>query len=262
MVIIGEKLNSSIPRALGAFNAKDEDFVRTLAAMQLEGGAQYLDVNAAMCENEREMLLWILQTAGARCNFVVDSPNPDALKYVYDNMELPDSIINSVTLEQARLDAVLPIVKEFQTGIVAMPIDDGGMPQGTDTRVENASRLIETLRDAGVADGKMYVDIIVEAAGAVWHAPGEALAAARILRGKYPEVHLLVGLSNVSFGLPGRAALNQAFLCMCIGSGVDSAILDSANDALMLSLRAAELMAGKDEFCMAYLSEYRKQQDA
>ncbi len=260
MIIIGEKLNSSIPKTLELLDRKDAGAVRALAALQLAGGAEYLDVNAAMTESEKEMLVWVIKTVqeDSDAAFMVDSPNPEAVRFLYEQVQITKSIINSVTLEEDRLSGMLPMVRQFQTGVVAMPINVDGMPHDAEKRVENAEKLIRILRGEGIEDRRIYVDILAEAAGAAWDAPAQALRAARELRKNYPEVHLTAGLSNVSFGLPNRAVLNRAFLCCCMANGVDSAIMDPTNAQTMLTLHAADVMNGKDEYCMEYLNAYRQ----
>ncbi len=260
MIIIGEKLNSSIPKTLEALNNRDEAFVLDIAKRQLDGYAQHLDVNAAMCGDEVGTLKWVVETVSANmpCSFMIDSPNPQVIAEVYGSMKLDDSIVNSITLEDERFDALLPVVQQFGTGIVAMPIDAEGMPYDWQSRVEKASRLVDRLTENGIGHERIYVDIVVEAAGAAWEGPGHALRAANELRQKYPDIHLLAGLSNVSFGLPGRAAINRAFLCMCMANGVDSAIMDAANTEMVMTAKAADAMQGNDEFCMNYITAFRK----
>jgi 5-methyltetrahydrofolate--homocysteine methyltransferase len=181
---------------------------------------------------------------------------------IYESMGLEDSVINSVTLEDDRFDALLPIITNYNTGIVAMPIDSDGMPTDAQTRVDKASRLVDRLLENGIAHSRIFVDIVVEAAGASWEAPYHAIRATRMLREKYPDIHLLAGLSNVSFGLPGRAVINRTFLCSALSNGLDSAIMDSTNTELVLSAKAADIISGGDEYCMNYITAFRKLNEA
>ncbi|MEA4854384.1 MAG: dihydropteroate synthase [Christensenella sp.] len=261
MIVIGEKLNSSIPSTLEGLNTKNEEFVTDLAARQAAAGAQYLDINTGMCENEQEMLVWtakLAMDAAPDCRLMPDSTNPAALRFLFEKLAPKNAIINSVTLEEDRLNGVLPIVKEYKTGIVAMPLDADGIPKTAQRRVENARRLIEILRENGVCDTDIYVDIVVEAAATGWDAPKEALLATRLLREEFPAVHLLAGLSNISFGLPKRGVINQAFLACALTEGLDAAIMDITNPAMKLQLFAVEMILGKDEYCMNYLQAFRE----
>ncbi len=262
MIIIGEKLNSSIPSTLKGFQEKDEAFVRDLAIKQAD--ADYLDVNTGMCDNELEMLVWAAKLAleaAPSCKLMADSTDPAVLRALFEYMPLPGAIINSVTLEDDRLTGVLPVVKQYKTGIVGMPIDGDGIPKTAERRVLNAQKLISILRANGSADSDIYIDIVVEAAATGWDAPRAALEAAAALREEFPEVHLLVGLSNVSFGLPKRGIINQTFLACAMAKGVDAAIMDIANPAMKLRLAAANMLLGKDEYCMEYLNVYRDMEE-
>jgi cobalamin-dependent methionine synthase I len=261
MVIIGEKLNSSIPSTLEGLQKKDEDFVKELAERQAKAGAHYLDINTGMCEEEGEMLAWTAKLAlqaAPQCRLMADSTNPSALRYLFENITAQKAIINSVTLEEERIEGILPLVKEYETGIVAMPLDSDGIPKTAERRVENARKLIALLRDNGVADEDIYVDIVVEAAATGWEAPREALMATRALREEFPKVHLLAGLSNISFGLPKRSVINAAFLACAITEGLDAAIMDITNPTMKLHLYASEMLNGADEYCMNYLTAFRE----
>lgn len=259
MILIGEKLNSSIPSALAALDACDEGAVLNLARRQLDGGAEYLDLNTALCGDEAGAMIWAAKLILGEfdCGIMADSPNPEVISAFYDAVSPKKSIINSVTLEPERFDAILPLIKRLGCGVVAMPISQDGMPHGVEGRVANISKLINALTDEGVPYSNIYADIVAESAGADWEAPAACLTAARELRNNYPEVHLTAGLSNISFGLPERGVLNRAFLCMLAASGVDSAILDTANADMVLTVRAAEMLLGEDPFCTGYLAAYR-----
>lgn len=260
MIYIGEKLNSSIKKAYDALENRDEAYVLELAKIQLDGGADYLDLNTAMCSDEAGAMIWacglILKEFG--CGIMADSPDPKVIERLYSEVEIDKSIVNSVTTEPERFEPVVSVVKKYNTGVVAMPIGVGAMPADAEERVNNSAALIEKLNAEGIENGKIYVDIIVEAAGANYLAPEHALSATARIREKFPDIHITAGLSNISFGLPKRGIINRAFLCLLMQKGLDSAILDTSNEEMMLTAAAAEMLIGKDEFCMNYLTAYRR----
>lgn len=260
MIIIGEKLNSSIPATLAAFQAQDEGFVREMAQKQADNGAAFLDINASMLPDEKEKLVWAAENAIAACDagLMLDSPDPAVIEYALAHISGRPLIVNSVTLEQHRLDGMLPLLRSSGAGVVALPIGEDGMPKTADKRVQNAEKLIDILTGAGVKPGDIYIDIIVEAVSADWEAPRRALEAAARLRAGYPEIHLVAGVSNVSFGLPKRAFVNSAFLCSAAAMGLDAAIMDITNPSMRMQLAAAEMVNGRDEYCMEYLTAYRE----
>lgn len=260
MLIIGEKCNSSIPSAQKAFLEGDAGFIRETALKQLECGAHYLDVNAGVFVDETEKLLWAVGEILSACDapLVLDSTNPAAIAAVLEQYKVKAPIINSVTLEKARFEGMVPLVQQYNTGIVALPMDERGIPKDADTRIENARRLIEALNENGVSDDRIYVDLIVETLSVEAGAAAEALKAAARIKEEFPKVHLVGGMSNVSFGLPKRIFVNSAFLTAAVLAGLDAAILDITNPSLKMALLASLLVKGEDEFCMDYLTGFRE----
>lgn len=260
MIVIGEKLNSSIPAAHQAFESGDINYIKQMAKAQLDCGADYLDVNAGLFPDEAQKLVWAISNilSEQEAGIVVDSTNPESIAYVLENVESKKIIINSITLEKPRLEGILPLVKQYHTGVIALPISSDGIPKTTEKRVENAEKLIKLLNENGIKDQDIYIDILVEAASVEWETPKNALEAARIIRSKYPNVHLVSGLSNISYGLPKRKYLNNAFLSAAISSGVDAAIMDITNVDLKMTMYAAMLISGQDEYCGEYLSAFRE----
>lgn len=259
MIVIGEKLNSSIPSVFRAFDARDEAAVRELIKRQLNGGAEYLDVNAAACmECELDTLVWAAKQALAMGGKVmIDSPNADIVEKSLSVLDLRDTIINSVTLESDRFSGVMAAVKKYNTRIVALPIDDSGIPDTAESRTALSVELIEKIRELGVRDEDIFLDVLIQTLGTDSNCGKVVLDTIRNIRAKYPDIHIIGGLSNISFGLPKRAILNGAFLSAAITCGLDSAIMDSANPELLMSMRAALLANGYDEYCMDYLDAYR-----
>ncbi len=260
MIIVGEKLNSSIPSVFRAFDEKNSEKVAELVRAQLSGGASYLDVNAAACmDKEYETLLWasdIALSGGAK--LMIDSPNAEIVARALDDLKLDDVIVNSVTLESDRFDKTMNAVKNFGAKIVALPIDDAGVPQDAASRTALAEELIAKIREFGIRDCDIFLDVLIQTLGTDHECGKVALDTIRALREKYPEIHIFGGLSNISFGLPKRAIINGAFLTAAITCGLDAAIMDSANPDLRMTMQAALLTNGYDEYCMDYLEAYRE----
>ncbi len=260
MIIVGEKLNSSIPSVLRAFEARDGEFIRNLAEKQCCGGAEYLDVNAAACmDAELDTLLWAVGEAKsvAGVKFMIDSPNSEIIDSALTRLNLSDVIVNSVTLESERFDNMMEVVAKHGTRIVALPIDDDGIAQDAEHRFELSSKLIEKIRTYGVRDDDIFLDVLIQTLGTDSNSGKAALDTIRLVRKAFPDVHITGGLSNISFGLPKRAIINGAFLTAAVTCGLDSAIMDSTNDELRMTLSAALLANGYDEYCMDYLDCYR-----
>lgn len=261
MIVIGEKLNSSIPSVNAAYQAGDTAFIQQTAIRQLDAGADYLDVNAAtFLDEEVTKLRWAIDAVLSvrKANFMVDSPAPAAIDTILSEKGFGDVIINSITLESNRLNGVLPLIAKYRAKIVALPISDAGIPQTAEERFENAAQLIEILTENGAAQTDIFLDALFQAIGAEYESGAVTLETIRKLRAHYPEIHIIGGLSNISFGLPKRTVLNSAFLSAAIACGLDSAIMDITNRDIRLHLAAARVVTGQDEYCIDYLETYRE----
>lgn len=259
MILIGEKLNSSIPRTLEAFTARDEAAVVRLITRQAAAGANYLDINTALCKGaEEETLRWVVELALAHsdCGIMLDSPDPGVIARVLPAVGTRPVILNSVTLTD-RLAQLGPLAAETGAGIVALPMTSG-TPETAHERLENAVRLVESLRAFGVKDGRIYLDILVESLGLVPEHAAVTLETLSLIKSHLPGVRTTCGLSNISFGLPRRAVINAAFLAAAVTRDLDSAIVDVTNEAAMDACMAACAISGEDEFAMDYIRYMRK----
>ncbi len=261
MIIIGEKINSTLKSIRPAMEARDENAIRELALAQTAAGACYLDVNAGMFyENEPETLQWLIQTVQDSCGtpFAIDSPNPAALLAGLKINRNGKPILNSITGEKARYDAILPLVLEYGTSVIALCMDDRGMPETAEERVLIAETLVKNLTREGVAPEDIYIDPMVRPVGTGPQYGVAAIETVRAVKNEFPDVHIACGLSNVSFGIPGRKVVNQAFLIAMMTAGMDGAILDPLDKKLMTFLYAGEALLGKDEYCMNFLTKFRE----
>lgn len=260
LTIIGERINSSRKRVARAIEDKEEAFIQQEARMQHEAGAAYIDVNAgAFVGKEAEYLPWLVRTVQAAVDIplCLDSPNPDALKAALrEHRGTP--LINSVTLEPRRMDAVVPLVKEYSCGVVAMTVDSTQVPAEAEKKFDIAVRLVEALTGAGIKAEDIYVDPVVQPVSVADAAGAATLGAYSRIRARLPDVHILCGLANVSFQLPNRSLLNAVFLAMAMAAGIDTAIIDPCDNALTATLAAAGALLGRDEFCMRYINAYRE----
>ena len=137
-------------------------------------------------------------------------------------------------------------------------MDDSGMPETTEERVAIADKLITGLTAKGIDISDIFIDPMIRPVSTGSHYGTVALETIRSVRTKFPGVHITCGLSNISFGLPARKILNQAFLIAAMTCGLDSAILDPLDKRLMAYIYAAEALLGNDDFCMNYLEKYRE----
>lgn len=260
MIIIGEKLNSSIQTVHDAIARKDAAYVQRLAREQEAAGAHYLDINAGMFVGEEcAYLRWLMNAVRevSSLPMVLDTPDPAVVKTLAAEYQGEKPIINSIALEKNRFQPMLDAALEHNTALVALCMDDSGVPDSVERRIELAGELVARLTDAGIDQEDIYLDPMVRPAGSGEGYGLEAVNAIRGIRLNLPEIHIVCGLSNISYGLPKRALINRTFLVAAMTAGLDSAILDPLDKDLMAALYAARAVLGQDEYCMDYLCAYR-----
>jgi cobalamin-dependent methionine synthase I len=259
MFIIGELINCTRKRIRAAAESRDDGYIREVARKQVEAGASMLDVNGGIAGQEVECMAWLVNIVQETVDLplCLDSSDPEALKGALPLCKQPP-MINSITLEPERFDAVLPLLKEFKAKVVALCMGTSGPPAGVEDRVANADQLVERLTAEGIPLDGIFVDpCVLPVSTGPEHGAAVAQAIGQIVT-RHPGVHTSVGLSNVSFGLPLRKLLNQTFLVALMAHGLDAAIADPCDRQLMINIAAAEALLGRDEFCVQYLSAFRQ----
>lgn len=259
MYIIGEKLNSSVPSTLEALRKEDFAVLDSFIESQAAAGADCIDINTALCaEKESEYLKTLAEHVIGKtsCHIMLDSPRPAVIAGVLPSLGNRYVIINSVTADE-RLDELVPLAVKYNTGIVCMPIKSGAVPASPQERFENAEYIYNILNSAGIPDGRIYIDALAESVATNPDAGKTLLDTVKLIHGKLPDVHIVCGLSNVSFGLPKRAKINAAAVTMLISAGMDCAIADALSPSLKEAVISAEAFAGKDEYCIEYISHLR-----
>jgi cobalamin-dependent methionine synthase I len=261
MIIIGEKINSTLKSIRPAMESRDKTAIQGLALRQITAGANFIDVNAGMFhENESEILQWLIETIQEVTDvpFAIDSPSAMAILTGLKANKNGKPIINSITAEKARYDAIIPLIKQFNAKVIALCMDDSGMPETVEDRVAIARTLINNLTSEGVLLDDIFIDPMVRPIGTGSHYGTVAIETIRQVKNEFPEVHIACGLSNVSFGLPARKILNQSFLVAAMAAGMDGAIVDPLDKKLMSFVYATEALLGKDDYCMEFLTKFRE----
>lgn len=261
MIIIGELINTSRKAIGAAVDAKDAAFIQDIAKKQVEAGATYVDVNAGTrVHDEPEMLTWLVKTVqeAVEAPLCLDSPNPKALKAALA-VHQGQAMINSISAEKQRYNEVLPLVLEYNAKVIALCMDDSCMPETATDRMRIVDFLANNLVKAGVKAGDIFFDPLVKPISINTNFGNEVLDTIRQIHSQYEGIHTTCGLSNVSFGLPNRKSLNQAFLALCMANGMDSVILDPLDGQIMSLLVSSRALLGRDEFCMDYLKFQRAQ---
>ncbi len=254
MILIGEKLNSSIPKTFEAFSQGDDNAIISL--IKAQSSADYIDINTARCSDELGMMEHVVSLVKEHtdCGIVLDSPDVSVLCKASEFIGDRKLIFNSVTAD-TDVSELLPIAKSLNAGIVVMPMRKI-VPQTSEERTEIALEIISRLD--GISMENIYIDAIAEAVSTADNGASVTLDTIRSLRSKLPKAHVICGLSNISFGLPGRQAINSAFAAIAMSNGLDGAILDVSSKQVMSSVYATQALLGLDEYCMDYITYYRE----
>jgi len=259
LLIVGERLNVSRKGMEALVRGRDEAAIRAEAIRQVQHGADMLDVNAgALVGEEPEALRWLVATVQSAVDVPVciDSPNPAAIASALEVVR-GKPLVNSISGEEARFRGLIGLVKERGCGVVALCVDDEGVPASAEESVAKGSRLVERLLGSGVPPGDIFVDPVVRPAGTDSGAGVSALEAVKDIKRRHPGIRAICGLSNFSFGLPHRSLLNRTFLVAMMSAGLDAAILDPVDDRLHAVIKAAEVVLGRDRNCARYVKAYR-----
>lgn len=260
MVIIGELINTSRKSISEAVDKRDTDYIKTVAIEQMEAGATYIDVNCGnKVHNEVEIMEWLVTTIQEAVDtpLCIDSPNPKALEAGLALVKYGQPMINSITDEKARYEEVLPLVLKYKAKVVALCMDDTGMPNTAEDRMRVVKSLHAKLTAAGVAEDDIYFDPLVKPISVVGEAGVEVLETIKLIKQDYPKVHFACGLSNVSFGLPGRKILNRLFVVQTMALGMDGYILNPTDKGMMGFINASRALLGQDDYCGDYLNSFR-----
>jgi 5-methyltetrahydrofolate--homocysteine methyltransferase len=261
MLIVGELFNTSRKIILENVEKRNTEYIRDIAQRQVEAGADYLDVNCGdMLDKEVEALKWLIENIQTVVDvpLCIDTPNPVTMDTGLSCAKNGQPLVNSITGEEERYNAMLPLVIKYKAKVVALTIDKQGIPQTAEDRLRVTRQLVKNLTGAGIAVDDIYLDLLVQPLATGDRAGLELLNAIRLIKQEFPEVHLFSGLSNISFGLPNRRVLNRIFMLQTLTVGVDAYILDPLDKTLMGHLRAAQALLGQDQFCAKYLAAHRK----
>jgi len=260
MLIIGELINSTRKQIRKAIEEKDSAYIQNLAKKQAEAGANWVDVNAGAFPNDEvEKVQWLISVIRevTEVPLSIDSPRPAAVEAGLA-MAGKDPFLNSISAESDRYRTLIPFLKKYNARVVALSLDDSGMTEDMGRVWEVADGLIKRLEDDGVPPDHIFVDPLIRPVSTNPEYGMGALGVVAKITERHPLVHKTCGLSNVSYGLPRRKLLNQVFVAMAIAKGMDSAIVDPLDPRMMATIVAADALAGKDQFCMGYITAERE----
>lgn len=166
-------------------------------------------------------------------------------------------MLNSISLEKERFDTMMPFLDGKKCKIIALCMDDTGMPNSTSDILDRAKTLVKELNSIGIGTADIYVDPLVQPISTDTNKGMMVLDAVRAIKAEFPEVHITGGLSNISYGLPQRHIINRTFVTLMMDAGMDSSIIDPLDKKIMATIKTADMLLGNDQFCMEYLKGVR-----
>jgi 5-methyltetrahydrofolate--homocysteine methyltransferase len=269
MIIIGERINSTRGDIKKALINNDLNFLMSEAKMQLHCGAEFIDINtAATLEKERDNLLWLTRNIQDKfdCKISIDSPDEEIIKSALKICKVKP-IINSISGEDKKLSLLDDLAKEKESYIIALTINNNGMPDNIDDRVSIAEDIISFAASKGMDKNNIFVDPLVKP---VSTEPKQAYCFLESIKAlKKKGIRCIGGLSNVSFGLPKRDLLNAVFTKLAMDAGIDAAIIDPTQNLVKDLLSGKELpeevfslaenaLLGRDEYSINYIKAFRE----
>jgi len=263
--IIGERINPTGRKAFQEeLRAGDLSRVETDVAQQVAGGAMVLDVNmGAPLADEAELMSRAVRLIQGLTDLplVIDSSIIEVLDAGLAAYE-GKALVNSVTAEDDRLEAILPLVKKYGAAVIGLPNDEEEIPEEPARRVELARKLIDVATGKyGIAIEDIVIDPLAMPVGADTGHGIRALETIALLRDEF-GVNMTLGASNVSFGMPDRHAIGAAFLPVAISHGLTSAIMDARSPQVVRAVKAADLLLDRDPWGASWIAAHRAQQAA
>ena len=261
MLIIGERINSTRAHIQEAMKARNSSFIVKEARKQIEAGADFIDVNCAMSLGDEvqdtDWVISVIQSEIGDVSICIDSPNYLAIQRALEAYRAKGKLfINSITGERARIDLIVPLAVKYKTGLIALTMGDGGMPNSAEERFAIAKDILAKVSDKGFKAENLYFDPLIRPISTEPEQVKEFLRSIPMI--KSLGVKTICGLSNVSFGLPDRKVINSTFAAMAIYSGLDAAILDPTDKNIISSIRASRALLSDDEYCAEYIKAFRE----
>ena len=264
MIIIGEKLNGSLSACKKAIEERDGEYIKDMAKRQVDAGIDFIDCCASSADNELDTVKWMIDLIQSvtDCPISVDSPD---ISVIINTMPLcgKPGLVNSVSCEGDKIDLMFPILAKSENSkwqVMALLCDDKGIPKTVEHRIEVLDKIMAQADKHGINHKRIHIDPLVEVLYMKEDGEGifTILDVMKHIKKTYPNVHISGGASNISYNLPVRRLINQAFIALAISCGMDSAVIDPLNGDLRGVILAAEAMIGLDDFCAEYISAYRQ----
>lgn len=260
MYAIGERINGMFRSVGAAIREKNPEPIQELAKRQLAAGADALDVNVGpAAADPLEAMEWLVKTIREVTDapLAIDTTKPDVMRRGLE-VAGPGSTINSTKGQQEQLDIFIPMAAELQASVIALTIDENGIPRDANGRSEIALRAVASAMEHGLEPDKLMIDAVILPANVAQPTAAQVLEAIRTVKLlSDPPPKTVLGISNVSQGTTQRPLINRTYLVMALACGLDAAILDVLDTEMMDAMITAELLLNRAVYCDDFLRAYR-----
>jgi len=260
MIIIGEKINGTIPAIKEAIEKRDVQLIAERAVKQEQAGADFIDVCAGTApELEISALKWLMEVVqdSTEIPLCIDSPNPRVIEAVFKYANKP-GLINSISQEGDKCEVLLPLLEGNSWEVIGLTCDNKGIPCDVQAKVDIAKIMVDKAAKFGIIPDRIHIDPCVMALSTNNDSLLNFTKEISEIRELFPTIHITSGLSNISFGLPARTLMNKTFMALAIQAGMDCAVMDPTNQDMMGTIFAAYALLGKDKHCRAYSKAFRQ----
>ena len=258
VVVVGERLNPTGKKRLKqALIDEDYDYILSQAVEQIDAGAEILDVNVGVPKlDDVAMMPKVIKELQAITDLPlqIDSGNPAAIEAalrIYNGKP----IVNSVNGEEKVLDDILPLVKKYGAAVIGLTLDENGIPKTAEERFALAERIMNRALAEGIAKEDIYIDCLTLTASAQQAEVAETLKAVRMVKEQL-GLHVALGVSNISFGLPCRPLVNRTFLAMAMENGLDLPIINPNDEDMMATIAVFEMLRNRDKNAENFIAKY------
>jgi 5-methyltetrahydrofolate--homocysteine methyltransferase len=262
MLVIGEKINASNKSVGKAIVNRDRRFIESLAKSQAAAGAEFIDVNAGYGSPEHEVadMKWLVEVVQEATEkpLAIDSDSPFVIEAALRKYHGERVIINSVTAETENLASICSLASGHQAWIVALVMGKSSIPEIVEERLTACEKIMEQLNRLGIEEERIFFDPLALSIAVNSNQGLVTLKTLERIKSRYPVAKTILGLSNISYGLPHRKLVNRSFLLMAAYAGLDAVIMDPLDAKAKSFIKLADMLTGRDPSCKNYIRAYRK----
>jgi 5-methyltetrahydrofolate--homocysteine methyltransferase len=262
---VGERVNATGKKVKTAIEEKDAEFLAGLIQAQDEAGADYIDLNVGTGtgSNEKEIsdVRWLVDLAleATEKNLCIDSADPAVIRAAVGHLRGRRGwMLNSINGKKISLETILPLIEKYRPPFVALAMDDNGIAKDARGRLDVCERIFVEVRRRIIDPGLVFFDPLVMPLATDVTQAQVTCECIRQIKERFPGSKTIVGLSNISHGLPGRELVNRGFLIAAMMNGLDAAILDPTSSQMQEALAVGAALSGRDRHCRRYARVYRR----